>query len=208
MTLERIAASLLCALFVSCSATRQLAPANTEELTRYVLFIRELPDGTVTHSWQPAEEVDLSQYRFLSSARGSARRIVPAMAGRQRDCDREFDECVNKCMNRPLAPGYGHITSNRKKGGKEAYCREQCWQPYRDCQEVEKLRPQEFTAIDSATDWLKRHHKAILVGSVVIIAGVAFVVVSAGAGLIILAPAVILASPSDAHEPFMAGVSP
>jgi hypothetical protein len=48
----------------------------------------------------------------------------------------------------------------------------------------------------------------ILVGSVVIIAGVAFVVVSAGAGLVILAPAVVLASPWDTHEPFMAGVSP
>jgi hypothetical protein len=39
MALERIAASLLCVLFVSCSATRQLAPASTEELTRYVLLI-------------------------------------------------------------------------------------------------------------------------------------------------------------------------
>jgi hypothetical protein len=208
MTLERIAASLLCALFVSCSATRQLAPASTEELTRYVLFIRQMPDGTVTHSWQPADEVDLSRYRLQSSASGTARRIVPAMAGRQRDCDEENRECIRECMSRPLARGFGHITSNGKKGGKEAYCRDKCWQAYRDCQEVEKLRPQEFTAIDGATDWLKRHHKAILVGSIVIIAGVAFVVVSAGAGLVILAPGVILAGPSDEHEPFMAGVSP
>ncbi|WP_044191264.1 hypothetical protein [Hyalangium minutum] len=208
MPLERVAASLLCALFISCSTTRQLAPANPEELTRYVLLIRELPDGTVTHSWKPAEEMDLSQYRFLASTRGSARPIVPVMAGRQRDCDKENDECIDKCMSHPLAPGYGHITSNRKKGGKAAYCREQCWQAYRDCLEVEKLRPQEFTAIDFATDWLKRHHKTILVGSVITIAGVAFVVVSAGAGLVILAPVVILANPSEMHEPFMAGVSP
>ncbi len=56
--------------------------------------------------------------------------------------------------------------------------------------------------------WLKRNHKAILLGSVVIIAGVAFVVVSAGAGLVILAPAVLLASPPAEVEPLMAGVSP
>jgi hypothetical protein len=42
-------------------------------------------------------------------------------------------------------------------------------------------------------DWLKRHHQSILVGSVVVIAGVAFVAVSAGAGLVVLAPAVLLA---------------
>ncbi len=208
MTLERIAAFLLCALLVSCSATRQLAPASAQELNRYVLFIREMPDGTVIHSWQPVDEVDLSRYRLQSSAHGTARRIVPAMAGQPRDCDEENRECIRECMSRPLARGFGHITSNGTKGGKEAYCRDRCWQAYRDCQEVERLRPQEFVAIDGATDWLKRHHKAILVGSIVTIAGVAFIVVSAGVGLVILAPVVILAGPSAEQEPLMAGASP
>jgi hypothetical protein len=208
MPLERSAASLLCALLVSCSATRQLAPASTEELNRYVLFIRELPDDTVSHSWQPVEEVDLSQYRASSSARGPARQIVPVMAGRQRDCDEENRECLRECISRPLPRGFGHMTSNGKKGAKEAYCREKCWQPYRDCQELERLKPQEFTAIDSATDWLKHHRKTLLAGSIVVIAGVAFIVVSAGAGLVILAPVVVLAGPADVHAPFIAGASP
>ncbi|WP_224373161.1 hypothetical protein [Hyalangium versicolor] len=98
MTLERIAASLLCALLVSCSATRQLAPDSTEELTRYVLFIREMPDGTVAHVWQPAEEVDLSRYRLLPSARSVARRIMPVMGGWNRDCDEENRECLQECI--------------------------------------------------------------------------------------------------------------
>jgi hypothetical protein len=100
------------------------------------------------------------------------------------------------------------MTSNGKRGGKAAYCRDQCWQSYRDCTELEKLQPQEFTAVDTAIDWLKRNRKAVLVGSVVVIAGVAFVVVSAGAGLVILAPAVLLAAPGAESEHIMAGMSP
>jgi hypothetical protein len=60
--------------------------------------------------------------------------------------------------------------------------------------ELQRLRPQEFTATDGVVDWLKRHRKEILVGSVITIAGVAFVVISAGAGLLVLAPVVVMAS--------------
>jgi hypothetical protein len=48
--------------------------------------------------------------------------------------------------------------------------------------------------VDSAVDWLKRHRKALLVGSTVVIAGVVFVVVSAGAGAVVLAPVLLIAS--------------
>ncbi|WP_257457527.1 hypothetical protein [Archangium lipolyticum] len=67
-------------------------------------------------------------------------------------------------------------------------------QPYIDCKELQERRPQEFSAVDEAIDWLKHNRQMLLVGSVVIIAGIAFVTVSAGAGVVILAPAVLLAS--------------
>jgi hypothetical protein len=67
-------------------------------------------------------------------------------------------------------------------------------QAYDDCLELERLHPQEFTAADDAVDWLKRHRQEVLVGSVITIAGVAFVVVSAGAGLLVLAPVVLMTS--------------
>jgi hypothetical protein len=190
--LRRATASLLSIVFVSCGANRHLAPTRAEELTHLVLFIKELPDGAVTHSWQRAEDLDLAQYKSLARRLGTARRIVPAVR-RPRDCDEENRDCINECMSRPLARGFGHINSGGGRGGKERFCREQCAQPYLDCVELERLRPQEFTAIDPALDWLKRHRKTILVGSVVVIAGVAFVVVSAGVGLLILAPAALLA---------------
>ncbi|MFE8605045.1 hypothetical protein KYC5002_45265 [Archangium violaceum] len=48
--------------------------------------------------------------------------------------------------------------------------------------------------MDEAVDWLKRHHQGLLVGSIVVIAGAAFVTVSAGTGLVVLVPVVLLAS--------------
>jgi hypothetical protein len=204
---SRVSAALMSALLVSCGTTRPLAPASTKDLTRFVLFIQELPDGTVTHSWRYAEEIDLARYRSLSSLSRTARRIEP-VAGWRRDCDEENRECIRKCMDRPLPRGYGHMTSGKKYGGKENYCTEQCMQPYLDCVELERLHPQEFTATGPALDWLKRNYKLVLLGSVVVIAGVTFVVVSAGTGVLVLAPAVLLVTPTDEIKPLMATVEP
>lgn len=99
-------------------------------------------------------------------------------------------------------------SGGRGKGGKEEYCNDRCRQPYLDCSELQELQPQEFTALDSAMDWLKHNHKSILVGSVIVISGVAFVVVSAGAGLLVIVPAVILASSATTSEASTVWVSP
>jgi hypothetical protein len=205
---ERLVVSALGVLLTSCGATRYVAPPGAAELNGFVLFIRELPDGSVAHMWQRAENVELSHSTDSLDTRNPSRSIMIAM-NPQRDCDEELRECMRECMSRPLPRGFGHITSGgRGKGGKEDYCNRRCMQPYLDCSKLQELRPQEFTVIDSAVDWLKRHRRSILVGSVVVIAGVAFVVVSAGAGLVVLAPAVILASSTIAHEPCLAVVSP
>lgn len=201
---ERVVASVLGVLLASCGTTRQVTPASAEELTHLALFIQEQPDGAVTHSWRPAGELDLARFSGTSGARQVAGRIV--RTGRQpRDCDEENRECYRECMSRPLPRGYGHMTSGRRgKGPKADYCTERCMQPYRDCQELERLRPQEFTAVDAAMDWLKRNRREVLVGSVVVIAGVVFVVASMGAGLVILVPAVLLASAAPGDAPLMA----
>lgn len=200
--------AVLSALLVSCSTTRYAAPPDAEELPTLVLHIQEHPDGSVTHSWQRAEDVELPRSALLTRSSPSTSAIVLTV-GSQRDCDEELRECMRECMSRPLPRGFGHITSGgRGKGGKEEYCSRRCMQPYLDCSKLQELKPQEFTAIDTAVDWLKRHRRSILVGSVVVIAGVAFVMVSAGAGLVVLAPAVILASSESPPELFTAGGSP
>jgi hypothetical protein len=194
MAPARLLASTRSLLLVSCSATRYTAAPDVEELTRYVLVIEASPGGQVTHDWRPAGDFDLWRYRYPSSAREAYGRIV-LVAGPQRDCHEEFVQCVKKCVARPLPPGFGHITTNgRGMGGKEEWCRSQCWQPYRDCEELQGRRPQEFSAVDEAIDWLKHNHQELLVGSMVVIAGVAFVTVSAGTGLVVLVPVALLAS--------------
>lgn len=196
MAPARLFVPILCMLLASCSATRHSAAPTDAELTRYVLVLEASPGGQVTHDWRHAEEFDLSWYRFPTSAHESTYgRIVRVAKTYQRDCDAENDQCIDMCMSRPLPRGFGHTTSGgRGKGGKEEWCRRQCQQAYDDCRELERRQLQEFSAMDEAIDWLKRHHQGLLVGSIVVIAGVAFVTVSAGAGLVVLAPTVLLAS--------------
>ncbi len=182
-------------VLVACSATREVSPTPTSpaSLERFVLVIREHPDGQFTHAWQPVESFDLSPYQLQPGKDGQAGRVVPAVT-RPRDCDQENQDCYRNCMERPLPRGYGNFTSPRKRGGKSEFCRGACQQAYDDCLELERLRPQEFTSVDGVVDWLRRHRTEVLVGGVVLIAGVAFVVISAGAGVVILAPVVLMAS--------------
>jgi hypothetical protein len=107
---------------------------------------------------------------------------------------KENRECYRKCMTRPLPREYGSFTSPRKSGGKSAFCRSECQQAYDDCVELERLRPQEFTGVEGVINWLRHHRTAALVGSIIVIAGVTFVVVSAGAGAVVLAPMVLMVS--------------
>ncbi|ATB40663.1 hypothetical protein CYFUS_006114 [Cystobacter fuscus] len=46
--------------------------------------------------------------------------------------------------------------------------------------------------MDEAIDWLKRHRQELLVGTIVTAAGVTFIVISAGAGVVVLAPLVLM----------------
>ncbi|WP_224360439.1 hypothetical protein [Hyalangium versicolor] len=190
--MRRLAAALLGAVLVACSAARLSLPAEGQELSRFVLVMREHPDGQVSYAWLRAEELNLGQYPVQSLPGGLDGRIVHT-AAQPRDCHAEYLECIEECMSRPLPRGYGHITAGRGLGGKLEYCQERCRQPYNDCEELKRLKPQEFSAWDGAMDWLKRNRKSILVGSVIVIAGVTFIVVSAGAGLVVLAPVVLLA---------------
>ncbi|RKH45010.1 hypothetical protein D7V93_35785 [Corallococcus llansteffanensis] len=65
-----------------------------------------------------------------------------------------------------------------------------------------------FSAVGGAVDWLKRHRTELLAGAIVVIAGVTFVVISAGAGALVLAPMVLMASTGGAVESGFVGVAP
>jgi len=74
-----------------------------------------------------------------------------------------------------------------------------------ECLELQRARALEFHAVEDAVEWLKRHRTELVVGSIVVIAGVAFITLSAGAGVVILVPVILVAS-GDVSEPRHAGV--
>ena len=183
--------ALCLSLFVSCGPTRHIAPSSADELSRFVLVIEEMPDGRVIDSWQPADDFDLLRYRYRVSEGNTYGRVM-LVAAQKRDCHEEYLQCHRECKNSKLPPSHRHIP----RGGSrhDSFCWGKCRQPYLDCEKLQELQPQEFTAMDGAVDWLKRNHKAVLAGSFIVIAGVVFVVVSAGTGVLVLAPIALVAA--------------
>lgn len=182
----------LTVLLVSCGGTRHAAPSRAEELTGFVLVIEQAADGQVGHSWKRASEFDLSRYDLFSSTGvGAPAGSLVLASSRPRDCDQEHIDCFRDCMKRRLPSQLSHIKHG--DGSKGDYCAGKCLREYQDCLKAQSSRALEFHATDGAVEWLKRNRKELLVGTVVVIAGVAFVTLSAGAGLLVLAPVVVVA---------------
>ena len=89
-----------------------------------------------------------------------------------------------------------------KRGGHDhhAFCENTCREAYDDCLKLNELHALEFTTMDDAIDWLKRHRQQLLVGTLVMAAGVTFIVISAGAGVLILAPLVLMSQSGSALD--------
>lgn len=195
---------VLCLLLGSCSATRPMVgPTGTRNLARYVLTIQVLPDGRVTHFWRPIGELDLEKYQELLSHRPDRRRTVHVVW--QRNCDEEMRQCINKCMRSNPGDNWEHLVQppSRKLGGKHAECRKRCWPDYEECNKQnaeDSAKAVELPTIERAVDWVKQHRKELAVGAVVVIAGVAFVVVTGGTGGLVLAPMLLFVSSDAPYE--------
>lgn len=200
-TLQRLIALSLIILLGSCSTPSHVgtAPSVPQDLSHYALVIEETADGQVIHSWVPASTFDLSRYAYRPSAGSAERRIVHASFSR--DCEEERDQCEETCK----ASLKGRNWSHANAGSKAEICRSRCRPAYLDCSRLrEQAEAVTFPVGDKAVDWLKRHREEILLGTVVVIAGVAFTVVivgSAGTALV-LVPAVLLVSSETPPMPY------
>jgi hypothetical protein len=175
------------------------------ELSRSVLVIKEAPDGQVVHSWEPMSNFDLSRFSYPVANSGVQGNIV--RAAWTRNCEDEENACMEMCLKSLRGRDWSHAS----QGSKNKMCRDRCRPAYIDCCELrERAEAVKFTAVDDAVDWLKRNHKEVLVGTVIIIAGVAFVVVVVGTGgaALVLAPAVLLVSSDVSSELHIAAVKP
>lgn len=111
------------------------------------------------------------------------------------DCYAQYLECYQQCRQLPVPQDFNqYIHDFGPRAGHDRYCSEKCMPKYAECLKTQGHRAQEFTTAGSAVDWLKRHRESVLVGSLVVIAGVTFVTVSAGAGVVVLAPLVLVTS--------------
>lgn len=106
-------------------------------------------------------------------------------------------------MRRKLPAPHNYIPRGDPRH--DQICRDRCLSSYLDCVDAEKVRALRFSEVDGAIDWLKEHRTQLLVGAVVVIAGVTFVVATAGAGLVILVPVALMAMADEAGAPLCAG---
>lgn len=199
---------LQAALLLSCGSSSIIRPIlvpRPEELHKLALVIQEGPDGYVVHSWRPAAEFQEALQNLPSSSVSDNALSGPIVlvGGRKRDCDQEQIDCHRNCMRRKLPAPHNYIPRGDPRH--DQICRDRCLPPYLDCVDAEKARALRFPSVDGAVEWLKEHRTQLLVGAVVVIAGVTFVAVSAGTGLLVLAPLTLMASADSAEAPLCAG---
>lgn len=211
---QRLLAASLGLILIACSATRNAhpGPSGPENLARYVLTIQEAPEGQVSHSWHPRSSFNQDQHSYVYATRISTFEGRLIRTGTLDDkCELVYRECMDRCESTRMPSAFNHYVSRYgRKRGKRIYCEEKCQEERARCYKHDGQMPVRFEAIDEAVDWVKRHREELLVGAVVVIAGVTFVVVVAGSGgsALVLAPAVLLVTPGTPSAPHVAEVSP
>jgi hypothetical protein len=109
------------------------------------------------------------------------------------DCDDELNKCFNRCWESSRQP-YPHTEHNEWY---YEYCTRTCREEYTQCIEekekeeaerVKKRPPLEFSSLDKARAWIRAHKAELALGTVVIVAGTTFILVTGGTGALLLAP--------------------
>jgi hypothetical protein len=217
---QKLMALSLCLLLISCSATQSMVaaqgPTGPHDLARYALILQEMPDGRVTHDWKPLKDFDLTKFQYALSAMNSNRGIVRVSSTELEEyCEGRRVQCEQDCLasSRPIQVGhwkYQPIKTRPWRVAKWRWCPEHCMMQANLCKQRQGSWAEEysaeFNAIEPAVDWIKTHREEILMGTVIVIAGVAFVaaVAASGGGALILMPLVFVAE----NSPGLPTVSP
>ncbi|NNC14500.1 hypothetical protein HJC22_01980 [Corallococcus exiguus] len=112
-------------------------------------------------------------------------------SGAEAYCGEMQKQCFQTCWERE--PPYPSIPKNSAMHHK--YCTTECLKQFMECvKEQEALEAQNakrglrFPDMNAALDWLREHKSEVVLGTVVVVAGVAFTLVVAPAGLLVLSP--------------------
>lgn len=129
----------------------------------------EANDGSYTNGLYWADEPVASQMQRTSAA------------DLEQMCADQKSACMTRCLKNPNPP-YPAL----KKGDRAhfALCHKRCFAAFMDCIRKAGLL-QEFSVLDAAMAWVKSHGKEI-VGTIVVIGGIAYIVSTAGSGALVL----------------------
>lgn len=118
---------------------------------------------------------------------------APTIGGSgSRNCDEEQVGCFERCWNARERP-YPHV---HRDEWYYKYCTKKCREEYLDCLDAVEKATREapklsFTSMDSALSWLRAHKTQLIIGTVVVVAGVAFIITTGGSGALLLVPAAL-----------------
>lgn len=119
--------------------------------------------------------------------------IARGTGGSGHDCQKEHEECFDRCWNDPNPP-YPH---KENLGWYHEYCVTKCRKEFNECldeeerAEKERIRsrpPLRFSDIDTALAWLRSHESELAIGTFVVVAGTTFIIATGGSGALLLAP--------------------
>lgn len=100
-----------------------------------------------------------------------------------RDCDAEHIDCYQRCFKKTPPYPYTRGASDHHR-----YCESKCLKEYMTCLEQSGQHVRRFSTMGRALAWLDTHKKEILIGTIVVVAGVTLVVATGGSGALALVP--------------------
>jgi hypothetical protein len=106
-------------------------------------------------------------------------------------CQKELEMCMKSCWEKHQWP-YPH--NKQQAGWYYKRCTADCNRKFKECEEEyeeaarERAKKIEFSRMGEALEWLRGHKAEVALGTVVIVAGVAFILTTGGSGALILAP--------------------
>lgn len=210
---QKVLATSLAFIFTSCSSTRHVATdlEPPRYLARYALIVEEARDGQVAHAWKPIEALDLTDFQYSQRTPRPPRGIVRASTDRSAYCEARRQQCEASCLASSRPVPVGHLRYPAYRGpwsaNKGWWCEQSCIKLAEMCLrgrgEWAEDFVAEFDSVDRAVDWIKNHREELLVGTVIVIAGVAFAVAVAASagGALILVPLVLVVDNSSGLPP-------
>ncbi|MFL5358476.1 hypothetical protein [Archangium sp.] len=138
-----------------------------------------------THVQRPESRI----YVISESTEGVGTSL--ASGGSGHDCQKEHEECVGRCWNKKNWP-YPH--NKEQSGWYLERCEHDCSQEFAKCEEEQEEAARsrgkklEFSGMSEAAAWIREHKAEVAIGTVVVVAGVSFVLATGGAGALVLAP--------------------